>query len=48
MFELKDLDKKEIHDPSIAIRNHLDYPEQILDLKESRLRAVDAFSSAKN
>ena len=48
VFELQDLDQKEIHDPSIAIRNHLNYPIQILDLKESRLRAVDAFSSAKN
>tara|TARA_X000000950_G_scaffold9140_1_gene10092 strand:- start:14869 stop:16284 length:1416 start_codon:yes stop_codon:yes gene_type:complete len=48
VFELKDLDKKEIHDPTTAIRNHLNYPTQILDLKESRLRAVDAFNAAKN
>ena len=46
--ELKDLDKKEIHDPSEKIRNQLNYPKQILDLKESRLRAIDAFSAAKN
>ena len=46
--ELKDLDKKEIHDPSEEIRNHLKYPLQILDLKQSRLRAVDAFNAAKN
>ena len=46
--ELKDLDKKEIHDPSESVRNHLNYPKQILDLKHSRLRAVDAFNDAKN
>ena len=46
--ELKDLDKKEIHDPSENVRRHLDYPIQILDLKESRLRAIDAFNQAKN
>ena len=46
--ELKDLDKKEIHDPSEKIRDQLNYPNQILDLKESRLRAIDAFSAAKN
>ena len=46
--ELKDLDKKEIHDPSEKIRDQLNYPQQILDLKESRLRAIDAFSAAKN
>ena len=46
--ELRDLDKKEIHDPSQKVREHLNYPKQILDLKESRLRAVDAFNKAKN
>ena len=46
--ELKDLDKKEIHDPSEKIRDQLNYPKKILDLKESRLRAIDAFSAAKN
>ena len=46
--ELKDLDKKEIHDPSENARNNLNYPMQILDLKRSRLRAVDAFNDAKN
>jgi len=48
IFELKDLDKKEIHDPSIKIREHCKYPSMILDLKSSRLRAIDAFSEAKN
>ena len=46
--ELKDLDKKDIHDPDESIRNHLNYPSQMLDLKESRLRAIDAFNEAKN
>mgnify|MGYP001183115443 CR=1 FL=1 len=46
--ELKDLDKKEIHDPCEKIRNQLNYPKQMLDLKESRLRAIDAFNAAKN
>ncbi len=46
--ELKDLDKKDIHDPDESIRNHLNYPSQMLDLKQSRLRAIDAFNEAKN
>ena len=46
--ELKDLDKSEIHDPSKEIRKHLNYPLQILDLKESRLKAIDVFNAAKN
>ena len=46
--ELKDLDKKEIHDPSLKIREYCEYPPEILDLKSSRLRAIDAFSEAKN
>ena len=46
--ELICLYKKEIHDPSEKIRDQLNYPKQILDLKESRLRAIDAFSAAKN
>ena len=46
--ELQDLDKKEIHDPNEKVRKHLNYPMQILDLKESRLRAIDAFNTAKN
>ncbi len=46
--ELKELNRNEIHDPSDSIRNHLNYPSKILDLKHSRLRAIDAFNSAKN
>ena len=46
--ELQDVDKKEIHDPSIETRNSCNYPNQILDLKESRLRAIESFNNAKN
>ena len=46
--ELQDLNNKEIHDPTEKVRKHLNYPMQILDLKESRLRAIDAFNAAKN
>ena len=46
--ELQDIDKKEIHEPSEKIRVQQNYPKQILDLKESRLRAINAFSAAKN
>ncbi len=46
--ELKDLDKKDIHDPDENIRNRCNYPSQMLDLKQSRLRAIDAFNDAKN
>jgi deoxyribodipyrimidine photo-lyase len=46
--ELKNVEKKDIHDPSNEIRSMCDYPTQILDLKESRLRAIDAFNEAKN
>ena len=46
--ELKDVEKKDIHDPSNEIRALYNYPIKILDLKESRLRAIDAFNEAKN
>ena len=46
--ELENIDKKEIHDPSSNIRESQNYPKQILDLKQSRLRAIDAFNKAKN
>jgi deoxyribodipyrimidine photo-lyase len=45
--ELKDLDQKVIHDPSNSLRNHLGYPETILDLKQSRLRAIEAFKESR-
>ena len=45
--ELKDLDKKVIHDPDSSLRKHLGYPDPILNLKESRLRAIDAFKESR-
>ena len=46
--ELKDLDKSIIHNPSKEHRKYCKYPEPILDLKESRLRAIEAFKIAKS
>ena len=46
--ELKDLDKSVIHDPPKEHRKYCGYPDQILDLKTSRLRAIDAFKTAKS
>ena len=46
--ELKDLDKSVIHNPPKEHRKYCKYPEPILDLKESRLRAIEAFKIAKS
>ena len=46
--ELKDLDKSVIHNPPNEHRKYCNYPEPILDLKESRLRAIEAFKIAKS
>ena len=46
--ELKDLDKSVIHNPPKEHRKYCNYPEPILDLKESRLRAIEAFKTAKS
>ena len=46
--ELKDLDKSIIHNPPKEHRRYCNYPEPILDLKESRLRAIEAFKTAKS
>jgi deoxyribodipyrimidine photo-lyase len=46
--ELKDLDRSVIHNPSKEHRKYCNYPEPILDLKESRLRAIEAFKIAKS
>jgi deoxyribodipyrimidine photo-lyase len=46
--ELKGLDKSIIHNPSKEHRKHCNYPEPILGLKESRLRAIEAFKIAKS
>ena len=45
--ELKDLDEKVIHDPDSSLRKHLGYPEPMLNLKESRLRAIEAFKESR-
>lgn len=45
--ELSSLSNKEIHDPAPLTRQSLNYPQQIVDLKSSRLRAIEAFSSLK-
>ena len=42
--ELQDLDKSVIHDPPNEHRKYCNYPLQILDLKESRVRAIEAVS----
>jgi deoxyribodipyrimidine photo-lyase len=46
--ELKDLDKSVIHNPPNEHRKYCKYPLPILDLKESRLRAIEAFKIAKS
>lgn len=46
--ELSSLSAKEIHDPSESARRQLNYPNQLVDLKTSRLRAIAAFSDLKN
>ena len=46
--ELKDLDKSVIHNPTKEHRKYCNYPEPIVDLKESRLRAIEAFKQAKS
>ena len=45
--ELVECPSNEIHNPSKEIRSSLNYPEMIVDLKSSRLRAIDAFKSIK-
>lgn len=41
--ELSSLDAKGIHEPSAQQRQALGYPAAIVDLKSSRVRAIDAF-----
>ncbi|MDA9705203.1 DNA photolyase family protein [SAR86 cluster bacterium] len=45
--ELFDCPSNEIHNPSKETRSSLNYPEMIVDLKSSRIRAIDAFKSIK-
>jgi deoxyribodipyrimidine photo-lyase len=43
--ELAHLSPKEIHDPLPLTRSAIGYPAQRVDLRSSRLRAIEAFSS---
>ena len=45
--ELKDVPVKNIHQPQADLFSSYDYPAPILDLKESRLRAIQAFKEAR-
>ena len=45
--ELIECSSNEIHNPSRETRSSLNYPEMIVDLKSSRLRAINAFKSIK-
>jgi deoxyribodipyrimidine photo-lyase len=45
--ELSSLSDREIHDPSPKSRQSLNYPDQIVDLKSSRVRAIEAFASLR-
>lgn len=45
--ELSSLSNREIHDPSPVSRQALNYPSQIVDLRSSRVRAIEAFSSLR-
>jgi len=47
MPELASLSNKEIHDPTPVSRQALNYPNQIVDLRSSRARAIAAFSSLR-
>tara|TARA_B100001559_G_scaffold316719_1_gene320688 strand:- start:2058 stop:3482 length:1425 start_codon:yes stop_codon:yes gene_type:complete len=45
--ELKDVPVAQIHQPKDDLFSSADYPSPILDLKESRLRAIQAFKDAR-
>jgi len=45
--ELKDVPAAQIHQPKDDLFSSADYPAPILDLKESRLRAIQAFKDAR-
>jgi deoxyribodipyrimidine photo-lyase len=44
--ELRDLSDKDLHFPPPLLREALSYPQAIVDLKASRLRAIDTFKEA--
>lgn len=41
--ELSSVPPREIHDPDVQTRRKLGYPDMVVDLKTSRLRAIEAF-----
>ncbi|MDA8526755.1 deoxyribodipyrimidine photo-lyase [Gammaproteobacteria bacterium] len=45
--ELKDVPVSQIHQPKSDLFTSTNYPEPMLDLKESRLRAIQAFKDAR-
>lgn len=45
--ELATLSAKEIHNPSPISRKALNYPEQIVNLQSSRVRAIEAFKNLR-
>jgi len=45
--QLASLNDKEIHLPSPECLYEIDYPSQIVDLKSSRLRAIEVFKANK-
>jgi len=45
--ELATLNSKEIHNPSPISRKALNYPDQIVNLQSSRVRAIEAFKNLK-
>ena len=45
--ELKDVPVAQIHQPQFDLFSSTDYPAPMLDLKESRIRAIQAFKDAR-
>ena len=45
--ELKEVSLKNIHQPKQDLFSSIDYPAPMLDLKKSRLRAIEAFKTAR-
>lgn len=46
--ELKDVNAKDIHNPSSAIRKQCAYPDPIIDYKTARQQAITAFENLKH
>ena len=45
--QLNGLSSKDIHLPAQDLFSNVDYPNPIVDLKSSRIRAIEAFKAAK-